>query len=164
MAAAALIWPALRQRPPGLARQRCAGRPAADGAQAGAGLILTGSRLESRGAGRLPDRLLGHRSALVAGSRRHPGSRRAHGRLPRRHPPGRAPVQPGAQHCPAGRARGARLVAKQAPGTGPGSGSRPPAARNAAGIRGPVHPGPDSSWSSSITATGKGRRNGNGLA
>jgi hypothetical protein len=130
MAAAALIWPALRQWPPGLARQRCAGRPAADGAQAGAGLILTGSRLESRGAGRLPDRLLGHRSALVAGSRRHPGSRRAHGRLPRRHPPGRAPVQPGAQHCPAGRARGARLVAKQAPGTGPGSGSRPPAARN----------------------------------
>jgi hypothetical protein len=44
MAAAALIWPALRQRPPGLARQRRAGRPAADGAQAGAGLILTGSR------------------------------------------------------------------------------------------------------------------------
>ena len=44
MAAAALIWPALRQRPSGLARQRRAGRPAADGAQAGAGLILTGSR------------------------------------------------------------------------------------------------------------------------
>src|SRR5580692_8612803 len=84
MAAAALIGPALRQRPSGLARQRRAGRPAADGAQAGAGLILTGSRLESRGAGRLPDRLLGHRPAPVAGSRRHPGSRRAHGVLPRR--------------------------------------------------------------------------------
>jgi hypothetical protein len=48
MAAAALIWPALRQRPPGLARQRCAGFPAADGAQAGARLILTGSRLDAR--------------------------------------------------------------------------------------------------------------------
>ena len=55
MAAAALIWPALRQRPPGLARQRRAGRPAADGAQAGAGLILTGSRLESRGGTTLAD-------------------------------------------------------------------------------------------------------------
>jgi hypothetical protein len=40
----------------------------------------------------------------------------------------------------------------------------PAGPRNPAGIRGPVHPGPDSSWPSSITATGKGRRNGNGLA
>ncbi len=36
--------------------------------------------------------------------------------------------------------------------------------RNPAGIRGPVHPGPDSSWPGSMTTTGKGRRNGNGLA
>ena len=84
------IWPALGQRPSGLARQRRAGRSAADGAcrapaspellawprgriKPGAGLILTGSRFALGSADVPPARnsLAGHLGPAVNGYRLH---------------------------------------------------------------------------------------------